>query len=71
LDVTLAGQIPERFVTPYTYEAELALAAAMHRAEQYVAADRRIDELKQACAAWLAEAQQDVQRRIEFGNFEP
>jgi hypothetical protein len=71
LYVALAGQIPERFVTPYTYEAELALAAAMHRAEQYVAADRRIDGLNQACAGWLAEAQEDVQRRIDFGNFEP
>ncbi|MGD0389933.1 MAG: hypothetical protein ABSC42_13375 [Tepidisphaeraceae bacterium] len=41
-------------MTPYTYQAELALAAAMHRAGQYVAADRRIDGLNQACAAWLA-----------------
>jgi hypothetical protein len=78
LYVTLAGQIPERFVTPYSYQAELALAAVMHRAEQYVAADRRaessasaMDGLDRACAGWLAEAQEDVQRRIDFGNFEP
>ena len=51
--------------------AELALAAVMHRARQYVAADRRMDGLDRACAGWLAEAQEDVQRRIDFGNFEP
>jgi ABC-type glycerol-3-phosphate transport system substrate-binding protein len=74
LYVTLAGQIPERLVTPYTYQAELALAAVMYRAERYVAAeaaDQSVNGLKQACARWLAEAQADVQRRIDFGNFEP
>ena len=39
--------------------------------QQYVAADRRMGELERAFAGWLAEAQEDVQRRIDFGNLEP
>jgi arabinosaccharide transport system substrate-binding protein len=71
LYIRLAGQIPERFVTPYTFQAELALAAVLHRAEEYVAEHGGTAGLSQPCAAWLAEAQDDIQRRIDFGNFEP
>jgi ABC-type glycerol-3-phosphate transport system substrate-binding protein len=70
LYVTLARQIPERFMTPYTYQAELALAAVEHWAIEYVAENRSADQLSATCRAWLAEAQNDIQRRIDFGKFE-
>jgi arabinosaccharide transport system substrate-binding protein len=68
LYIWLAAQIPERFVTPYTYEAELALTAVVERAEDYVAEHQGTDGLEPLCAQWLAEAQDDLQRRIEFGK---
>ncbi|HEX4054961.1 MAG TPA: extracellular solute-binding protein [Tepidisphaeraceae bacterium] len=71
LYINLAEQIPERFVTPYTYQAELALVAVLHRAEEYIADHGTAEGLTQPCAAWLAEAQDDMQRRIDFGKFEP
>ena len=36
LFVKLAPEIPERVVTPYTYQAELALAVVLHRAMEYL-----------------------------------
>jgi hypothetical protein len=38
---------------------------------EYLAAHGRPDGLKDACAAWLAEAQADIRQRIEFGNIQP
>jgi ABC-type glycerol-3-phosphate transport system substrate-binding protein len=71
LYVSLAPQIPERFVTPYTFQAELALAAVLHRAEEFVDEHPSADGLKEACTQWLADAQDDIQSRIDFGNFKP
>jgi arabinosaccharide transport system substrate-binding protein len=71
LYVTLAHQIPERFMTPYTYQAELALAAVEHRAIELASKNAGDDQMRQACAAWLAQAQNDIQHRIDFGKFEP
>jgi ABC-type glycerol-3-phosphate transport system substrate-binding protein len=71
LYVQLAPQIPERVVTPYTYQAELALAVVLHRAKEYLGAHDSGDGLKEKCAGWLAEAQEDIRRRIDFGNTEP
>jgi ABC-type glycerol-3-phosphate transport system substrate-binding protein len=67
LYISLAPLIPERFVTPYTFEAELALAEVMHRAVEYERSHADDSGLKDACTAWLTEAQRDVQRRIDFG----
>lgn len=67
--VSLAPQIPERFVTPFTFEAELALGEVVHRAAEYESLHGDAG-LKDACAAWLAEAQQAIQRRIDFGNLQ-
>ncbi len=70
LYVKLAPEIPERVVTPYTYQAELALAVVIHRAMEYLSAHGP-DGLNDACASWLAEAQNDIRHRIDFGNTEP
>jgi ABC-type glycerol-3-phosphate transport system substrate-binding protein len=71
LYVKLAPEIPQRVVTPYTYQAELALAVVLHRAIDYLGAHGRADGLNEACAVWLAEAQADIRRRIDFGDIQP
>jgi len=71
LYVSLASRIPERVVTPYTLQAELALAVVLHRAVEYLAAHGSADGLNNICAVWLAEAQDDIHRRIDFGNIQP
>jgi arabinosaccharide transport system substrate-binding protein len=70
LYVDLAPQIPPRDVTPYTSQAEVALSVVLYRAAQYVLA-RGTGGLTQQCQTWLAEAQENLQRRIDFGKFEP
>ena len=70
LYVTLAREIPERVMTPYAYQAELALAAVEHWAIEYVGENHPAGGLSDACRAWLVEAQSDIQRRIDFGKFE-
>jgi arabinosaccharide transport system substrate-binding protein len=68
LYTTLAPQIPERIVTPYTIEAEIVLARALYLAQDYLN-DYGPTGLHQAAAQWLTQAQQDMQRRIQFGEF--
>jgi arabinosaccharide transport system substrate-binding protein len=70
LEVYLAHQIPQRIVTPYTYQAELALAVVLRRAVDYLAT-RGADGLQESCRAWLSEAQDDIQCRMDFGNTQP
>jgi ABC-type glycerol-3-phosphate transport system substrate-binding protein len=70
LMVSLAPQVPERIATPFTFAAELALAEVMHRAIEFEAGHADDSGLPSACALWLHEAQQDIQRRIEFGNLQ-
>ena len=67
----LAGQIPQRVMTPFTYQAELALAEVERREIQYLNTHRYGEGLGTACFEWLTEAQRDIQRRIDFGKFEP
>jgi ABC-type glycerol-3-phosphate transport system substrate-binding protein len=69
LYVTLAHQIPERVMTPYTYQAELALMAVLHREIDLLSHAPPDDGT--ACMKWLGEAQNDIQQRIDFGKFEP
>jgi arabinosaccharide transport system substrate-binding protein len=71
LYLQLADQIPERIMTPYTYQAELALAAVLQRAVDYVTDHGDGPGLESACTTWLREAQDDIARRIEFGNYQP
>ncbi len=65
----LAQQIPRREVTGNTIQAEIALALVLRRAEAYVDS-HGTDGLENACADWLAEAQRETQRRIDFGKME-
>ena len=58
-------------MTPYTYEAELALAVVLQRSVEYLTDYGYGPRLKSACAVWLREAQADIQRRIDFGNEQP
>jgi len=70
LFVTLAAQIPQRVVTPFTYQAELALGVVLHRSVTFLR-QQGPEGLDDACAGWLADAQNDIGRRIEFGKIEP
>jgi arabinosaccharide transport system substrate-binding protein len=70
LYAALAQQIPQREVTANTIQAEIALSLVLHRAEAYVDSHGS-DGLKDACAGWLAEAQKETQRRIDFGKMVP
>ena len=68
---SLARQIPERIVTPYTYQAELALGVVLHRAIEYLTAHGTDRWLKGGLRRLAEEAQDDIRRRIEFGNIQP
>lgn len=69
LYVSLAPQIPERDVTPYTAQAEFALALVLYQARNYVE-KHGTTGLTEQCERWLSQAQQELQRRIDFGKFE-
>jgi len=57
-------------VTPFTYQAELALGVVLHRSVTFLR-QQGPEGLDDACAGWLADAQNDIGRRIEFGKIEP
>lgn len=67
LYVELAGQVPERHVTPFTLLAGQALALVLNRAVDHVNAQGAVG-LEAACQRWLREAAEDVRRRVEFGG---
>jgi ABC-type glycerol-3-phosphate transport system substrate-binding protein len=68
--VNLAGQIPQRDITPWSVEAQLALAEVLHRAEEHVGAHGNV-ALDAPIAIWLADAQREFQERIDFGKISP
>jgi arabinosaccharide transport system substrate-binding protein len=70
LFVRLAPEIPERVVTPYTFQAELALAIVVRRAMDFQSAHGAAG-LREACAGWLEEAQEQIRQRMEFGSLDP
>ncbi|MDP9174616.1 MAG: extracellular solute-binding protein [Planctomycetota bacterium] len=70
LYVSLAPQIPLRQVTPYTIQAEFALSLVLYKARAYMENHGPIG-LTEQCALWLQDAQEELQRRIDFGKFEP
>jgi ABC-type glycerol-3-phosphate transport system substrate-binding protein len=70
LYIDLAEKIPSRIVTPYTTQGAIALALVLHRAENYLNSNGT-NGLENACTEWLRDAQSQLQRRIDFGKFEP
>jgi len=66
----LAPQVPRREVTPYTVDAQIALAMVLGKAEDYVR-DHGAAGLNARCADWLAQAQDVLQQRIDFEKLTP
>jgi arabinosaccharide transport system substrate-binding protein len=67
LYVSLARQLPSRYVTPFTAVAEAELSAVLGQAVDY---RRRHGEsgLTEKCQQWLDDAAADLERRIQFGT---
>jgi hypothetical protein len=66
----LALEIPERYVSPLTVAAQVAVALVVGRAVDYVR-ERGPAGLEKACQAWAEEADQELRRRLRHGRWEP
>jgi len=69
LYIALARQLPQRYVTPFSVQAQYSLTLVLHRAIGYIEA-RGAAGLRDACAGWLGQAQRDLQQRIDFARFD-
>jgi len=69
LYTSLARQLPERYVTPFTTLATQALTMVLNRAVIAVQSGQDAD-LESKIHSWLIEADAEVQKRITFGTFE-
>jgi len=69
LYVELARQIPRRYVTPATSIAATQLSVILNRAVDHVEAQGAAG-LEQNVRRWLAEASDDLRRRVAHGKFE-
>jgi ABC-type glycerol-3-phosphate transport system substrate-binding protein len=69
LYATLAREIPERYVTPYTLLAGQILNQVIYRAATEVERGRDTN-LKQDVREMLAAAQKELEKRIRFGTFD-
>ncbi len=65
LYISLASELPARYVTPYTPIAQMVLSAVLSRATSY-ARDHNQQELESACRKWLTSAGSDLHRMIAF-----
>lgn len=68
--IELAPQVPTRIVTPVTSVAEMQMTTILNRAVAHVQS-RGSEGLEEACRLWLAQAEQDVQRRINHLELQP
>ncbi|CAN5384606.1 hypothetical protein BH10PLA1_BH10PLA1_11150 [soil metagenome] len=69
LYIDLARQLPERYVTPFTALATEALNVVLSRTVMAVQSDDEVN-LNRRIAGWLAEADAEVKKRIDFGRFD-
>ena len=65
----MAGQIPDRYVSPATPIASAILSVALLRAGGYVQHHGN-DGLEAACQGWLRAGAIDLQRRIDHARWE-
>jgi hypothetical protein len=65
----LAEQLPERYVTPFTSYAQQVLSLMTGRAVADVE-ETGGGDLEAKLTEWCREADNEVQRRINFGTFE-
>jgi len=69
LYIDLARQLPERYVTPFTALATQALTVVLNRAVTAVQSGDDAN-LNRHLGGWLAEADAEVRKRIDFGRFD-
>ena len=60
----LAGEIPQRFVSPLTVGAQIAVGVVLGRAVERAQDGEGAETLEAACAAWLAEADRGLRARL-------
>lgn len=65
----LARELPERYMKPETRIAASVLTVVLHRAIGHVN-QHGAAGLEQACAAWLKQAADELDHRIQWGKFE-
>jgi arabinosaccharide transport system substrate-binding protein len=68
LYIQLAAQMPERDVTPFTALGKTELELILEKAEDDLDSNGPA-HLEEHCAGWLAEAQKELQERIDFERF--
>lgn len=68
--ISLARELPERYVTPFTTIATQSLTVVLNSA---ITAVQSGDDknLRSRIQGWLREADADLKKRIEFGKFDP
>jgi hypothetical protein len=66
----LATEIPDRYVSPLTVAAQVAVGLVLGRAVDYVR-QHGPEGLEAACQRWLNEADDELHRRLEHGRWEP
>lgn len=64
----LAAEIPQRFVSPLTVAAQIAVGIVLGRAVDHIR-ERGAEGLEAACAAWLEEADRGLRARLAHGRF--
>ena len=66
----LAMEIPERYVSPLTVAAQVAVGLVLGRAVDRVR-ERGPAGLEAACQKWCDEAERELRRRLQHGRWEP
>lgn len=70
INVELARQVPRRVFTPFSAIASAELTYALMKGVAWVEAGNDPERLGEPAARWLADAQREVEMRIEFGRFD-
>jgi arabinosaccharide transport system substrate-binding protein len=69
LYISLADQIPARYMTPFSLTAQGALSLVLNRATTYVAEQGK-EGLEDACAQWLVAASAELSPWVDEGDLE-
>jgi arabinosaccharide transport system substrate-binding protein len=70
LYVSLARQIPIRYVTPFSLTAQAGLTFVLSRAVAYVKRYDNGDGLPEKCQQWLNAASEEVSQWVGYGDFD-
>ena len=71
LYISLARQVPTRYVTPFSLTAQAALTLVLDRAVDYIRRRGSDDGLEPQCQLWLYQASEEVGQWVTYGDFAP